>query len=127
MLHEKELPKKLWAEATSTTVFFLNRLPTRVLNNKTPHEAWFGYKPNLQNLKIFGCLCFSYVPQVKRDKLDKKVEPAIFIGYSNTFMAYRIFQPQNGKLLISKDVKFMEDKQWNWEETTEKKKKNILR
>ena len=31
MLHEKELPKKLWAEATNTVVFLLNRLPTRVL------------------------------------------------------------------------------------------------
>jgi len=32
MLHEKELPKKLWAEAASTAVFLLNRLPSRVLN-----------------------------------------------------------------------------------------------
>lgn len=75
MLHEKELPKNLWAEASSTAVFLLNRLPTRAIEGKTPFEAWFGYKPDLQNLKIFGCLCFSYVPQVKRDKLDKKAEP----------------------------------------------------
>ena len=27
---------------------------------------------------------FSYVPQVKRDKLDKKVEPRIIIGYSDS-------------------------------------------
>lgn len=31
LLHEKELPKKLWAEAANTAVFLLNRLPTRVL------------------------------------------------------------------------------------------------
>nr|GMC73988.1 Retrovirus-related Pol polyprotein from transposon TNT 1-94 [Ipomoea batatas] len=52
---------------------------------------------------------------VKRDKLDKKVESDLFIGYSNTSKAYRIFQPQNGKCMISRDVKFMEDKRWNWE------------
>ena len=39
MLHEKELPKKLWAEAANTAVFLLNRLPTRVLQKKTPFEA----------------------------------------------------------------------------------------
>lgn len=117
MLHEKELPKKLWAEATNTAVFLLNRLPTRVLQKKTPFEAWFGYKPDLKNLRTFGCLCFSYVPQVKRDKLDKKAEPGVFIGYSNSSKAYRIFQPQNGKILVSRDVKFMEDRQWNWEES----------
>ncbi|RVX00263.1 hypothetical protein CK203_026736 [Vitis vinifera] len=54
---------------------------------------------------------------VKRDKLDKKAEPGVFIGYSNSSKAYRIFQPQNGKILVSRDVKFMEDRQWNWEES----------
>ncbi|RVW21205.1 Retrovirus-related Pol polyprotein from transposon RE1 [Vitis vinifera] len=55
--------------------------------------------------------------KVKRDKLDKKAEPGVFIGYSNSSKAYRIFQPQNGKILVSRDVKFMEDRQWNWEES----------
>ena len=72
ILHEKELPKKLWVEAVSTVVFLLNRLLSKVLNRKTPFEGWFGYKLDLHNLKFFGCLCFSFVPQVKRDKLDKK-------------------------------------------------------
>ncbi|KAL6311410.1 hypothetical protein AAG906_035533 [Vitis piasezkii] len=54
---------------------------------------------------------------VKRDKLDKKAKPGVFIGYSNSSKAYRIFQPQNGKILVSRDVKFMEDRQWNWEES----------
>ena len=93
LLHEKELPKSFWAEAANTTVFLLNRLPTKALQKQTPFEAWFGYKPMLMNLKTFGCLCFSYVPQVKRDKLDKKSEPGIFIGYSNTSKAYRIYLP----------------------------------
>lgn len=53
-LHEKELPKKFWAEAANTTVCMLNRLPTKALHKKTPFEAWFGYKPLLTNLKIFG-------------------------------------------------------------------------
>ena len=39
MLHEKELPKELWAEAANTAVFLLNRLPTRVLHKKTPFEG----------------------------------------------------------------------------------------
>ena len=126
MLHEKELPKELWAEAANTAVFLLNRLPTRVLHKKTPFEGWFGYKPDLQNLKIFGCVCFSYVPQVKRDKLDKKAEPGVFIGYSNTSKAYRIFQPQNGKILVSRDVKFMEDQQWSWDEPIRKQQPSLL-
>ena len=125
MLYEKELPKKLRAEAASIVVFLLNRLPSRVLNKKTPFEGWFGYKSDLQNLKIFCCLCFSFVPRVKRDKLDKKAEPGVFIGYNNTSKAYEIFQPQNGKTLVSRDVKFMEEKQWSWEESIKKQPPEI--
>jgi hypothetical protein len=95
-------------------------MPTRALQKKTPFEAWFGYKPNLQHLKIFGCICFTHVPQVKRDKLDKKSEPGVFIGYNSPSKAYRIFQPQNGRILVSRDVNFMEDKQWKWEQPEEK-------
>jgi len=52
----------------------LNRSPTKALQIRTPFEAWFGYKPKLLNRKTFGCLCFSYISQIKKDKLDKKAE-----------------------------------------------------
>jgi len=110
MLHEKELLKKLWAEVANTLVYLLNRMLTKALQKKTSFEAWFGYKPDLQHLKIFGCICFTYIPQVKRDKLDKKSEPRGFIGYNSPSKAYRIFQPQNERIIVSRDVNFMEDK-----------------
>lgn len=120
MLHEKGLPKEYWAEAANTAVFLLNRLPTKAVDGKTPFEAWYGYKPLLKNIKIFGCLCFTYVPQIKRDKLDKKAEPGIFVGYSSTSKAYRVFQPHTRKILISRDVHFMEDEQWSWNSAEKK-------
>ena len=39
MLHEKELPKTFWAEATNIAFFLQNRLPTKVLKDKTPFES----------------------------------------------------------------------------------------
>ena len=53
--------------------------------------------------------------------MDKKAELEVFIRYNNTSKAYRIFQPQNGKILVSRDVKFMEEKQWSWEVSIKKK------
>ncbi|KAL6349426.1 hypothetical protein AAG906_034083 [Vitis piasezkii] len=46
---------------------------------------------------------------VKRDKLDKKLEPNIFVGYSSSSKAYKVYQPQTGKLIVSRDVFFNED------------------
>ena len=114
LLHDKRLPKKFWAEAANTSVFLLNRWPTKALQTRTPFEAWFGYKPKLINLKIFGCLCFSYIPQNKRDKLDKKAKVGIFVGYSAVAKAYRIYIPQRNKEIISRDVQFFKSDSWDW-------------
>ena len=115
LLHKKELPKKFWVEVANITVFLLNRLPTKALQKKTPFEAWFGYKPLFLNLKTFGCLCFCYVPQVKQDKLDKKAKARIFIGYNSQSKTYRVYMPHADKVIVSIDVKFMEDDKWSWD------------
>ena len=113
MLHEKELPKKFWAEAANTAVFLLNRLPTKALNKQTPFEAWHGYKPKVSNLKVFGCICYSLVPSVKRDKLDPRGKACIFVGYSLQSKAYRVYHPASNQVVVCRDVSFMEDKKWD--------------
>ncbi|KAA0059661.1 Retrovirus-related Pol polyprotein from transposon TNT 1-94 [Cucumis melo var. makuwa] len=120
MLHEKSLPKKFWAEAANTTVFLQNRLPTKAVKEKTPFETWYGYKPSLKFLKIFGCLCFTHVPQSKRDKLDKRVSSGVFIGYSSISKTYKKFQPKIGKIVVSRDIHFVEDEEWNFDDAEKK-------
>ncbi|XP_073263046.1 uncharacterized protein [Populus alba] len=119
MLHEKNLPKVFWAEAASTAVFLQNRLPTKLLTEKTPFEVWYNYKPSLSFLKVFGSTCFVHIPQIKRDKLDKKAMQGIFVGYSTISKAYKVYLPQTLKITITRDVQFHEDDKWNWDETQE--------
>ncbi|RDX58806.1 Copia protein, partial [Mucuna pruriens] len=45
MLHQKELPKKQWVETSNMTILIQNILPTQALQNQTPFEAWFSFKP----------------------------------------------------------------------------------
>ena len=52
---------------------------------------------------------------MKRDKLDKKSELGFFIGYNSTSKAYRIYLPQNSKIVVSRDVKFLEMEKWSWD------------
>ncbi|KAH0769068.1 hypothetical protein KY290_013049 [Solanum tuberosum] len=116
MLHEKELLKFFWAKAANTAVFLQNRLPTKALLNKTLFEAWNGFKPSLSFIKVFGCVCFFLVPQVKRDKLDKKALPGIFVGYSSSSKTYKVYNPQTGKMIVSRDAHFTEEEKWNWKD-----------
>ncbi|RVW14603.1 Retrovirus-related Pol polyprotein from transposon RE1 [Vitis vinifera] len=73
MLFEKKLPKLLWAEAVNTSVYLLNRLPTKSVQSKTPIEAWSGVKPSIKHLKVFGSFCYLHVPSVKRGSLMKEL------------------------------------------------------
>ena len=82
LLFEKNLPKHFWAEAVNTSVYLLNKLPTKALKDKTPYEAWHEVKPSIHHLRIFGCICFYQIPYQKRGKLDKRAEKRIFVGYS---------------------------------------------
>ncbi|CAL9028348.1 unnamed protein product [Prunus brigantina] len=69
MLKEKSLPKQFWAEAVQCSVYLLNRCPTKSVKNKTPQEAWSGYKPNVAHLRIFGCVAYAQVPKPKGGSL----------------------------------------------------------
>ena len=75
MLYEKGLPKFFWTKVVNTTVYLLNRCPTKALLNKTLIEAWSGRKPSVRHFKVFGCLCYSEVPKERRSKM-KQVKSA---------------------------------------------------
>lgn len=58
------------------------------MSNKTPQEAWSGFKPSVNHLRIFGCIAYAHIPKQKTEKLDQKSEKVIFVGYSQGRMQY---------------------------------------
>ncbi|RVW26560.1 Copia protein [Vitis vinifera] len=70
LLHDKGLPKKFWAEAAHTSVFLLNRLPTKALQQKTPFEAW-GTK-SLSNTYQRCNVAIIEPTEYEEDAADKK-------------------------------------------------------
>ena len=50
-----------------------DRLPTTALKeNETPYERWYGKKPDVSHLRVFGCVAYAHVPEGERRKLDNK-------------------------------------------------------
>ena len=80
----------LWAEAARRAVYVQNCTPHRVLDSKTPEEAFSGEKPEVIHIRIFGCLVYIHIPKEKRTKLDPSERKGVFIGYSDTLKAYLI-------------------------------------
>lgn len=108
MIHSSDLPQFLWAEAINTACYLMNRVPNRKSTTTTPFEMWFGRKPSVSHLRIFGTTAFIPVPGVKRKKLDKRGERVVFVGYGESDKLFRIYSPERRVVEIVNDIRFDE-------------------
>lgn len=109
MLFEAKLQKSFWAEAVATAAYIINRSPSRVLAETTPYENWTGKKPHISHLKIFGSKAMVHVPKQNRRKWDSKSRELIFVGYCENTKGYRLYDKVSKKIVISRDVIFIEN------------------
>nr|GFD00203.1 zinc finger, CCHC-type [Tanacetum cinerariifolium] len=89
-------------------------VPTRALEDKTPYEALYNRKPNLENLRIFGCIAYAKITIPHLKKLDDRSIPLIYLGVEEGSKACRLYDPVAKKKYVSRDVRFMETKPWDW-------------
>lgn len=109
MLCASSLPKTSWAEAVAIVCYVRNRCPTRSLsNNITPYEAFFGHKPSVGHLRVFGCVAFANLLSGQRRKFDSKADLCIFLGFSLTSKGYRLWDVEHQKVIERRDVLFDE-------------------
>jgi hypothetical protein len=90
-------------------VYVQNSSPHKILGNKTPEEVFTGKKPEVSHLRIIGCPMYIHVPKEKRMKLEPSGKKGIFVGYSETSKAYKIYIPGKRQMEISLDVTFDKD------------------
>ena len=80
------------AEVVNTACHVTNRCLIRVVLNKTPYELLNNRKPMLSYLRAFGCRCV-VLNNGKDDleKFDPRSDEGVFVGYSSSSKAYKIF------------------------------------
>lgn len=107
MLHGAKAPAMLWAEAVNATAHILNRMSFRRRNNSvTPFEVWFGKKPDVQHLRVWGCVVF--VKELGHvDKLKPRSRKGHLVGYSGDTI-YRVFHQESRIVVETRDVVFDE-------------------
>lgn len=70
------------------------------------HQVWYGRKPDVNNMKIFGSIAYSHIPKELRGKLDPKTEKCILVGYAQN--GYRLWDLRKERVIVSRDVIFDE-------------------
>ncbi|KAJ9544299.1 hypothetical protein OSB04_024006 [Centaurea solstitialis] len=93
--------------ALETTTHILNRAPTKSVE-KTPYELWKGKKPKMSFLKIWGCEV--YVKRPTSEKLKPKSDKCFFVGYPKTTVGYYFYNPEENKVFVARNGKFLEEK-----------------
>jgi hypothetical protein len=63
--------KLSWVEAVCNAAYVRNRVITTA-TAVTPYKRWYGKKPDVSNLRVFGCTAYVHVPDASRQKLDQK-------------------------------------------------------
>ena len=113
MVSHKKLSDEYWAGAVAFSIYLLNRSPTASVQDKILEEAWSGTITSVSHLRVFGYVAFSHVPDELRRKMDKKSEHCTFTCYSEQHKDYKLYNHVMKNIVLSIDVKFLEDKCWS--------------
>ena len=108
MLIDAELPIEFWGEAIMTAAYLKNVSPKNDGIKKTPLERWSGRVPSVKFFRVFGCLAYFHIPKNHRNKLEPKADKGIFMGYSLRRQAYRIYKPDDDKIIEVRTARFDE-------------------
>ena len=124
ILKHMNVPKFLWGEAVQHATYLINRLATRSLKGKTPYEALRSKKPNLNHLRVFGCVCYAITDEVGRKKLDDHSRCLVHLGTEPGCKAYRPLDLSKRKIVVSSDLVINKNKSWSWDTEEQREEGN---
>ncbi|GBM83656.1 Retrovirus-related Pol polyprotein from transposon TNT 1-94, partial [Araneus ventricosus] len=108
MLNSSGLSKGFWAEALLCHTYVWNRV-CHGNQSLTPFELYSGHKPSVKHLKAFGSTAYAGVPKQLRKKFDMRAKKGIMVGYALKIRGYRIWLPNERKIVETINVSFDED------------------
>ena len=109
MLCHAKKPKSWWDYAFDWATYVLDRCPRKSnQHNITPFEAYFGKKPALKDIGVFGCLCFALVHPEDHLHLEPRAQRGTFVGVDEERTSYRIVLERHRKYTGARSVVFYE-------------------
>jgi hypothetical protein len=104
----------LGGEVVALAVYLLNRVPCKAIEGKMSFKVWYGRKPAVHHLKVFGSIVYVRNVKLNLKKLEDRGRKMIFVGYEHGSKAYRAYDLLTGRVTITRDVVFDKSTQWDW-------------
>ncbi|CAI7849228.1 unnamed protein product [Closterium sp. NIES-53] len=123
LLIESGVGNSMWPHAVRHAIVARNRVLTKVGNESwVPLERWFGWKPPVDMLRVFGCMAVAHVPKKYRSKLGASAIWCVHLGLAAESKGWLLWEPSKGVLFDSRDVKFVEGMMYGgWKKQPETK------
>jgi hypothetical protein len=106
---ESGVKASMWPFAARFAAYTLNRLPSKAIDWKTPHELWTGRKPDVKHLRPFGCQAFVHIDKSRRTSLEPTSFRGFFIGYPSAQKGWLVQRISDDKIFVSSNVTFNEN------------------
>ena len=88
--------------------YIQNRVPHSLVKGNTPFEAYFGHKPDVLNLRVFGSTAWARIPLDKRRALQPQSIECLFIGYLDESKGFKLLDIRKKQIIIEISVRFDE-------------------
>lgn len=98
------LPIRYWGECILTASYITNRLPSPVIDFKTPYDCLYGVSPDYSVLRVFGCLAYASIHE--NDKFSSRAIKSVFIGYPLDHKGYKLLNFETKQIFVSRHVVF---------------------
>ena len=104
MLLNKNISQKFWGEAVNTSCHIGNRIFFQAGTKKIAYEIWNGKKPKVKYFRVFRSKFYILNDRENLKKFDAKSDEGIFLGYSTTSRAYKVFNKRTKTVMKSINV-----------------------
>lgn len=108
MLYSSRLSHVLWPAAVAHANMLRNRLPVQGLGALTPYTIFFGQRPRIDNLRVWGCDAYKLedtYPKIPGQNGRKRL---IYCGETPDRLGFRCFDPIKFKYTTEYELTFDE-------------------
>ena len=101
LLIDMNFSLRFWGDATLSTCYLINRMPSSMLHDKIRHTTMLFADDPVYSVSphVFLCTCFVHDLTPGKDKHTTKALKCLFLGYSRLQKGYRCYSPNLGRYL----------------------------
>ena len=103
-LYQSFIPLVYWENCVLTATYVINKIPTQLLQNRSPFEVLNRKAPSYTHLKAFGCLCYASTLLSTKDKFSPRSRACVFLGYPPGVKGYKLLDLESNQIFLSRDV-----------------------